>query len=130
MMRVSALAESWDDFLAFVKDKDGKIYHLLNSGQFGGREGNDWVLSFPTGSPIKERAAGERNSKRTQELLGDCFGNGHRLLIREDDSVSSENTGPNKYEEENIRRKEALENPVVKAVLKELSGELEEVKLK
>ena len=129
-LMAGASADSWEDFLAFVKDKDGKIYHLLNSGRYTGREGNDWTLSFPTGNPIKERVSGDRNSKRIQKLLGDCFGNGHRLLIREDDSFVPENEVPNKYEEDNIRRKEALENPVVKAVLKELSGELDEVKLK
>jgi len=121
---------SWESFLAYVEEKDPKIFAMLSAGVFAGRSGREWRLAFGPGALSMERLQGKQNAARIKELIVECFGEGNRLIISEDQSLADAGKRPNRYEEEGKRRKEALDDPLVKAIQNELGGEIEDVKLK
>ncbi len=123
-------AERWADFLDHVRKREPKLYAFLQAGSFSGRSGREWRLVFAPGSPAMERLKGERNSKRLMELVVESLGNSNRLIVNEDQGLASPSSSHSKRWDEDERRKEAIDDPVVKALMEKLSGDLEEVKLK
>lgn len=121
---------NWDDFLAFTERKDTKLYALITAGEFAGRSGREWRLAFTPGNPLMEMLKDKSKAKRLHELMVECFGEGHRLIITEDSSLvaKQEKASPRRQEEE--RRKEAMADPVVQTLLENMGGEIEEVKVK
>ena len=118
---------TWPDFLALVKDKDFKLYSFLTAGSFAGRSGREWRLAFAPGNFTLERLRGQPEAQRLHELMAECFGEGHRLVISEDPALARpERVSPLK-EDEN-RRREAMQDPVVQSLLDDLQGEIEMVK--
>ncbi len=123
-------AQSWEDLMDFVEKHDGKLFTLLSAGTFRNRSGREWRLAFDPGSFHMEKLKEQENAKKLQEFMVECFGEGHRLVITEDIALSrpAEKASPYKQEEE--KRKEAMDDPVVKGILDKLGGELEDVKTK
>ena len=82
---------------------------------------------FDTG---RGRERSGRNAKRINELMAERFGEGARLIITESSAPVRPPDKPNRYQEEEERRREAMEDPVVQAVQDKLGGEIEDIKLK
>lgn len=121
----------WPDFMKFVERKDAKLYALLGAGSFAGRAGKEWRLCYAPGNPLMERLKSADNAQKVKELMTACFGEGHRLVISEDQALCRPaNSTPNLYQQENELRKQAMSDPVVETLLEKLGGEIIEVKIK
>jgi len=123
-------ALTWEGFMGFVEKKDQKLHALLAAGVFSGLSGREWRLSFPAGHFLLERLKGERNAARVKELMTECFGEGHRLVITEDTAPAAGPPRANRLQEEDKRRREAMDDPLIQALQNKLGGEIEEIKTK
>ena len=119
----------WQDFLTHVEGKDGKLFALLSAGKFAGRSGREWRIAYTPGYPLLDRLKSGQNAKRINELLADFFGEGSRLIISNDEPAPAQDR-PSRHQLSEQRRKSAVEDPVVQALLDQLGGEIEEVKVK
>ncbi len=121
----------WQDFLSFVEDREHKIYALLSEGEFEGKSGKELRLAYRPGLWVIQRLKNKQNAEKVQELVSSFFGDGHRLIIRENEAMARpEKKKPSPHEEESKIRKEAMDDPVVQTLLDKLGGEIEEVKIK
>ncbi len=121
----------WDDFLAFVGDQNHKLLAWLSQGRFEGKAGKELRLGFAPGMWFIEQLKSKDNAALIQELISRFFGDGHRLIIRENESLARQNSKKSSpMEEESKLRKEAMDDPVVQTLLDKLGGEIEEVKIK
>jgi DNA polymerase-3 subunit gamma/tau len=122
--------QSWEAFLALVEEREPKLYALITAGEFSGCSGREWRLAFSAGHPLVERIRSGRNAKMINELMAEQFGEGARLIITESKAPLRPPDKPNRYQEEEERRREAMEDPVVQAFQDKLGGEIEDIKSK
>jgi DNA polymerase III subunit gamma/tau len=125
-----ARPETWEECMGFVEERDAKLFALLSAGSFVGHSGREWRLSFPPGSAALASLKGEKNADAMRALLGECFGEGHRLILGEDAALTRNSIRTNHYQEAEQRRREAMDDPVIKALQDKLGGEIEEIKVK
>ncbi|MFO8058476.1 MAG: DNA polymerase III subunit gamma/tau [bacterium] len=121
----------WKDFLAFLENRDHKLFAMLSRGVFEGKSGKELRLAFPPGQWVVEQLKNKENAGKLQNLVAQCYGDGHHLIITENESLaktSARKSSP--IEEESKLRKQAMEDPVVRTLLDKLGGEIEEIKIK
>lgn len=122
--------QSWEGFMAFVEKKDQKVHTMLSAGMFTGKSGREWRVTFPAGHFLMERLKDDRNATRLKELMAECFGEGHRLIISEDTTAAARPERPNRYQEEEQKKREAMDDPLIRAFQDKLGGEIAEIKPK
>lgn len=123
-------AAGWQEFLHFVENKDGKLYALLSAGKFAGHSGHEWRIAYPPQYPLRARLESKDNAASLHELLAACFGEGQRLIIVDDESLSPSPERPSRYQVDEQKRRNAVKDPLVQALIDQLGGEIEEIKVK
>jgi len=127
---VDPAGNPWENFLAYAGQQDSKLAALLAGGHFKGLTEKELRVAFAPDSLGLERLTSKGNAPKLNHLAAGFFGEGHRLVVLEE-SLTEPAAAPRhrSLEADKIRR-EALENPVVKAVSEILEGRIEEIKTK
>jgi len=122
--------KSWEQFLAYAEQQDSKLAALLAGGHFRGVAGREVRVAFAPESLGLERLTSKGNAPKLNHLAAAFFGEGHRVVVLEE-NLAEPNPGPRQrsLEADKLRR-EAAENPLVKAVAEILDGKIEEIKTK
>jgi DNA polymerase-3 subunit gamma/tau len=120
----------WEQFLAYAEEHDSKLAALLRGGRFRGVTEREVRVAFAPDSLGLERLTSKGNAPKLNHLAAGFFGEGHRLVVSEESASEPTPAPRHRYLEADKLRREAMENPLVKAVAEILDGRVEEIKTK
>ena len=120
----------WENFLAYASQQDSKLAALLAGGHFKGLTESEVRVAFAPDSLGLERLTSKGNSPKLNHLAAGFFGEGHRVVVLEESPTEQTPAPKHRSLEADKLRREAVENPVVKAVSEILEGRIEEIKTK
>jgi len=125
-----AAGNPWEQFLAYVGQHDSKLVALLGSGRFRGVTEREVRVAFAPESLGLERLTSKGNAPKLNHLAAGFFGEGHRVVVLEENLAEEAPAPRHRYLEADKFRREASENPLVKTLSELLDARIEEIKTK